>query len=374
MGRNAGFPDLETAKLALSVARESVVKQQADIRDLRTAAAALLTGDSVVVSFLGGRALDVHRFPLLVAAGVAFFVGSLVLVITVLIPSRRRGIKEIADGSELFDLNLDADEPNSDLYVRLTQTYDQIYEDNDRPKRRLVLRLVAAATLVVVQIAAWGVTIVLADHNAARPADTRLPTITGGARASRQLACSTGTWINSPTGFAYQWSRDQTPVQGAIRYAYTVRRSDEGLTLRCAVTASNADGVGSLATSAGVTVAVPHVARCPAATGELHGLTLGLVRLGITRAQGPSCVRAQLQPWPTLRGLLLPYADRRSGRIRVARAIDRTPESQARSSQGPGDLGVDLERLLRHPRHPRRLYDGYCRKDNGTSRPDSIRP
>src|ERR1700722_12066318 len=115
------LPDLETAKLALDVARESVAKQQADIRDLRTAAAALLTGTSVVVSFLGGRALDLHRFPLLVAAGVLFFVASLVLVITVLIPSLRLGVKEIGSGSALFELTLDPDEPSVDAYVRLTQ-------------------------------------------------------------------------------------------------------------------------------------------------------------------------------------------------------------------------------------------------------------
>jgi hypothetical protein len=51
-------------------------RQQADIRDLRTAAAALLIGTSVVVSFLRGRALDLRRFPVLVAAGVVFFVVS----------------------------------------------------------------------------------------------------------------------------------------------------------------------------------------------------------------------------------------------------------------------------------------------------------
>jgi hypothetical protein len=32
-------------------------------------------------------------------------------------------------------------------------------------------------------------------------------------------------------------------------------------------------------------VPVPHVAKCPAATGTLAGLKLGLVRLGMTRAQ-----------------------------------------------------------------------------------------
>jgi hypothetical protein len=214
------FPDLETAKAALDVARESVNKQQADIRDLRTAAAALLTGTSVVVSFLGGRALDLRRFPVLVIAGVAFFVLSLVLVMAVLIPSRRRGIKEIASGSELFELDLDPDKPSVDAYVRLTQTYDEIYDDNDGPKRRLVQRLVAAATLVVLQIGAWGAVIVLADrgmaHSTAQlPTNTQLPAISSSAKAHRKLSCSAGGWTGVPTAFAYRWSRDDTSIQGA---------------------------------------------------------------------------------------------------------------------------------------------------------------
>ena len=34
-----------------------------------------------------------------------------------------------------------------------------------------------------------------------------------------------------------------------------------------------------------MTVAIPHIARCPAATGSLTGQKLGLVRLGMTRPQ-----------------------------------------------------------------------------------------
>ena len=42
---------------------------------------------------------------------------------------------------------------------------------------------------------------------------------------------------------------------------------------------------GAPASSAGTLVPVPHVARGPAATGKLSGVTLGLLRLGMTRAQ-----------------------------------------------------------------------------------------
>jgi hypothetical protein len=116
------------------------------------------------------------------------------------------------------------------------------------------------------------------------PANTGLPQISGTAQAGKRLSCSTGSWTNSPTSFAYGWSLSGTPIQGASSSAYTVQTIDEQLTLTCTVTASNALGAGQ-ATSRGVQVPVPHVARCPAATGRLAGTTLGLVKLGMSRGQ-----------------------------------------------------------------------------------------
>jgi FG-GAP repeat len=118
-----------------------------------------------------------------------------------------------------------------------------------------------------------------------RPASGALPLITGTPKAGRRLSCSTGKWANKPTRFTYQWSRDATPIIGATKHTYSVRASDQGLTLRCTVTASNQAGAGRPATSAGVLVKVPFVAHCPAATGRLRGRTLGLLRLGMTRSQ-----------------------------------------------------------------------------------------
>jgi hypothetical protein len=117
------------------------------------------------------------------------------------------------------------------------------------------------------------------------PANTSRPVISGTAKTGGRLSCSQGSWTHDPTGFAYQWSYDGTPVQGAAGATYTVQSDDQGLSLTCAVTASNAGGAGAPASSAGTLVPVPHVARCPAATGKLSGVTLGLLRLGMTRAQ-----------------------------------------------------------------------------------------
>ena len=117
------------------------------------------------------------------------------------------------------------------------------------------------------------------------PSELTAPTVTGTPRAGQGLSCSTGSWSNDPTSFAYQWSRDQTPIQGATQPRYVIQLSDEQLTLTCAVIAANAAGPSAPAISSGVAVPVPKVPRCPAATGRLSGQVLGLVRLGMTRSQ-----------------------------------------------------------------------------------------
>ena len=119
----------------------------------------------------------------------------------------------------------------------------------------------------------------------APPTNTGLPIVSGTPKAGGKLTCSPGSWTGAPTSFAYQWSRDGTPIQGTTSSTYTVQKSDEGLTLTCAVIASNAKGAGGPAYSKGVAVPVPKVKGCPAATGTLSGSGLGRLRLGMTRAR-----------------------------------------------------------------------------------------
>lgn len=111
------------------------------------------------------------------------------------------------------------------------------------------------------------------------------PGITGNAVVNETLTCTTGAWTGNPTRFTYQWSRGGTPIQGATGSKYKVKVSDEATTLTCIVVAYNSSGASAPATSRGVTVRVPHVARCPGPSGRLTGHTLGLVSLGMTRAQ-----------------------------------------------------------------------------------------
>jgi hypothetical protein len=125
----------------------------------------------------------------------------------------------------------------------------------------------------------------LATPPAGKPANTTRPAITGKLHAGDTLTCAPGTWSNTPGSYTYQWSRDGTPIAGATGSTYRIVSLDEGEKLTCTVTAKNSLGASGPVTSAAVSVPVPHVAKCPAATGRLHGTKLGLLELGDTRHQ-----------------------------------------------------------------------------------------
>lgn len=84
------------------------------------------------------------------------------------------------------------------------------------------------------------------------PVNTVLPAITGTVRAGETLTCSTGTWTNSPSSYAYQWTRDGSNIGGATNSTYVVTPTDIPALIACIVTASNAGGASLPATSAAV--------------------------------------------------------------------------------------------------------------------------
>jgi hypothetical protein len=88
-----------------------------------------------------------------------------------------------------------------------------------------------------------------------------LPTISGTAQQGASLSSSTGSWTNSPTGYAYQWRRCDSggancaSIGGATAATYTLGVDDVGRTLRVHVTASNAAGSASATSNATAVVA-----------------------------------------------------------------------------------------------------------------------
>lgn len=83
------------------------------------------------------------------------------------------------------------------------------------------------------------------------PVNSVLPVINYVAPINwgQTLICSTGTWSNSPTTYIYRWLVNGVQVQTGSSNQYTVGPTDVSKTIACEVTASNAAGSGSPATS-----------------------------------------------------------------------------------------------------------------------------
>ena len=107
------------------------------------------------------------------------------------------------------------------------------------------------------------------------------PAITGTAQQGQTLTTSTGTWTNTPTSYGYQWescSGTTCTAVGTNGASYAVTATDVGETIEVQVTATNAGGSGTPATSAPtatVIAALPVNSVLPAITGTVQqGQTL----------------------------------------------------------------------------------------------------
>lgn len=74
------------------------------------------------------------------------------------------------------------------------------------------------------------------------PVNTSVPTLTGTPVPGQTLTCSTGTWANNPSGYAYAWLRDGSPISGQSASTYVVQNADSGHSISCQVTAANVGG------------------------------------------------------------------------------------------------------------------------------------
>lgn len=74
------------------------------------------------------------------------------------------------------------------------------------------------------------------------PVNTVRPSLSGTGVIGSALTCKPGTWSNKPTRYTYRWLRDGTAVRGATKTTYTPVKSDLTSSIRCEVTAYNADG------------------------------------------------------------------------------------------------------------------------------------
>lgn len=82
------------------------------------------------------------------------------------------------------------------------------------------------------------------------PVNTALPAATGVGTVGSTLSCTTGTWTNTPTSYAYAWLRGATPIAGAIAATYVLVAADSGTNVLCRVTAVNAAGSATASSNA----------------------------------------------------------------------------------------------------------------------------
>jgi hypothetical protein len=82
----------------------------------------------------------------------------------------------------------------------------------------------------------------------------------------------TGSWLNSPTAYAYQWRRCDSagvacsPVAGATAPSYALTSADVGSTMRVEVTATNGYGSGSATSDQTASIADAPAPAPPATT------------------------------------------------------------------------------------------------------------
>ena len=89
----------------------------------------------------------------------------------------------------------------------------------------------------------------------APPMNTTAPSATGTPAAGAALHCDPGSWTGSPS-FTYQWLRDGGEIPGATGEDYVLTTDDQGHSIACRVTGTNAGG-SSAATSNAIAVPVP---------------------------------------------------------------------------------------------------------------------
>ena len=118
------------------------------------------------------------------------------------------------------------------------------------------------------------------------PVNTGAPAISGGAVDGDTLTSSNGSWLDSPTSYAYQWQDCTTGslglmctnISGATDSSYTLTESDVGDTVRVLVTAGNSAGSTSAASAETAAVTLPPApanTAAPVVTGSpAQGQTL----------------------------------------------------------------------------------------------------
>lgn len=81
------------------------------------------------------------------------------------------------------------------------------------------------------------------------PVNTVSPVISGTTTVGQTLSVTTGTWTNTPTGYYYQWRANASAISNATANTFALTITQAGANITCNVTAYNALGNSTPATS-----------------------------------------------------------------------------------------------------------------------------
>jgi hypothetical protein len=84
--------------------------------------------------------------------------------------------------------------------------------------------------------------------------NSALPVVSGSFAVGQTVSCSTGTWTNAPTSYAYQWYANGAPLTGETAATHTIGLGETGEQLTCQVTATTAGGTASATSTASTPV------------------------------------------------------------------------------------------------------------------------
>ena len=128
---------------------------------------------------------------------------------------------------------------------------------------RAKVRAVNAGGISAFSTSAASPVIAAAGSGSVAPINNAAPVITGTAQTGSTLTSTTGTWLNNPTSYVFQWQRCNlsgascADIGGATASTFGLGTIDLGSTIRSVVTATNGTGSAIAASLATAVVTVP---------------------------------------------------------------------------------------------------------------------
>ncbi len=128
------------------------------------------------------------------------------------------------------------------------------------------MRINRLRLLVILGVVVGSLAAVQAASAALLPLEVSPPSISGSAEQGQTVSCSSGSWLNSPSSYSYNWQRDATTSIGGSSNSYTLTAADVNHLITCTVVAHNGAGASLPAISAPVVPVALPVASVPVET------------------------------------------------------------------------------------------------------------